>query len=451
MRKLAIVLLLVAACTKKQDQCETNADCTDPAFPFCDVDGSFPASGGDKDVCTIEPTDCPVDVCGCTAGSATCGSDGTLTVCNADGMSVTTTMCATGCELPAATCRTIVPSNGLGPALAASASAPAISIPSGATIDTDTGDVLGSDSSLLPYSTTLVAQPSGPTIRVFAGAMVTVGDVTISGSNGIAFVSYGALTVGSVSANASGIVGGPGSISMGACVGDEEEADGSDVGIIAFGAGGGGNATLGGSGGGRNGPGEPGGSDIGGFTPLSGGCAGGGTEFPTDEDQDPDFGGGGGGAIQLVSNTSVEVDGIISVGGGGGQQNSGGGAGGLVIVEAPAITLGPQGGIVANGGGGGGDCPGADATPDLVPGAGGSGGDACDSPVPAFAGGAGATALVPPAPGSIVQQQVIEHSMYGGGGGAVGRCRLATLDGTYKSTSSVLLSVALTTDVIVTQ
>jgi hypothetical protein len=202
------------------------------------------------------------------------------------------------------------------------------------------------------------------------------------------------------------------------------------------------------AGGGRNDPGEAGGSALGGFTPLEGGCAGGGTTF---EDLDPDFGGGGGGAVQIASNTSVAIDGIIHVGGGGGQTNSGGGAGGLVIVEAPTLTLGEQGGIAANGGGGGGECPGDDATPDAMQAAGGSADGGCDSPEMTFAGGSGATEVLPAVTGTIQQSQVVEHVMFGGGGGAVGRAHLSTLDSTYTSSGSTLLTVTITSDMVVTQ
>jgi len=449
MNKLAVVLVMVSACTKKVDQCTSNADCMDPAFPFCDVDGSFPASGGDKNVCTITPMDCPVDVCGCTAGSATCGSDGTLSVCNADGVSVTTTTCAAGCELPAATCRTIVASNGLGPALASAASAPAISIPSGATINTDTGSVLDGNMLPLTFATTLVAQASGPSIRVFLGTTVTVGDVSISGSDAIAFVGDGPVTVGNLDAAGSGATAGPGAVTSGDCVGALEMAAGSDIGVIAFGAGGGGNATAGAAGGGRQAPGEPGGVAVAGFPALAGGCAGGGTTFP-DADFDPDFGGGGGGAIQIVSNTHVSITGMINLGGGGGQQNSGGGAGGLLIVEAPTVAMTGSGGVAANGGGGGGACAGADATADNTPAMGGSG-SGCTAPTTTLPGGSGATTISPPQSGTITQSPVVVHDMYGGGGGAVGRARISTLDGTFASAGSTLLSAVITSDTVVTQ
>ncbi|HEX4449210.1 MAG TPA: hypothetical protein VH143_00005, partial [Kofleriaceae bacterium] len=310
MRKLAIVLLLMAACTKKQDQCETNADCTDPAYPFCDVDGSFPASGGDKDVCTIMPTDCPVDVCGCTAGAATCGSDGTLTVCNDDGMSVTTTMCATGCELPAATCKTIVPSNGLGSALGIASTAPDITLSSGTTIDTDTGAVTDDTGTAISLTSIIVQQPStedASDIRVFIGHSFTIGSTTVTGANALAFVSDGAIEIaGSLTAVASNFQAGPGA---------QTDSEAACAGFSALrSSGGGGNDTAGGSGGGIR-EGAQGGDAVSGFA-LIGGCEGGPINFGSAANPQVADGGAGGGAIQLVSSTSITLGGVINVGGG---------------------------------------------------------------------------------------------------------------------------------------
>jgi|SRR6185312_11309480 len=47
--KLLELLLLgaiaVGGCTNRADQCNSNADCTDPAYPFCDVNGGSGAAG----------------------------------------------------------------------------------------------------------------------------------------------------------------------------------------------------------------------------------------------------------------------------------------------------------------------------------------------------------------------------------------------------------------------
>lgn len=451
MYKLAVVLVLVVGCTKKADQCTSNADCSDPAYPFCDVNGAFPASGGSKNVCTITPTDCPVETCGCTAGSATCGSDGTLAVCNADGMSVTTTSCALGCELPAATCKAVIPSNGLGSAFAGAGDAAAIDIPDGSTIDTDSGVVLDANGQAVAVASSLVMQSSGVPIRVFAGMTVSVGTVSIVGADPVAFVSAGAMMIGNIDAAAytapgSGDAGsgGPGAVTMGDCVGSSV-----DPRVGGPGGGGGGDATAGGSGGGYKGS-TPGGLAATGFDLLVGGCSGGGATYA---DLSYSLGGGGGGAIQLVSGSQLTLNGVIDVGGGGGEEDSGGGAGGMVIIEAPMLAIASTGGIAANGGGGGGICNGANGPVDMSPalgGLGGSDGSACGSDG-VFPGGAGGTATLQPGPGDIEDGPVNPPFFKGGGGGAVGRARIETLDGTYMSSTSSVVSVVITTDMLVLQ
>ncbi len=91
------------------------------------------------------------------------------------------------------------------------------------------------------------------------------------------------------------------------------------------------------------------------LVPLYGGCgggAGGGTKYIK-----AGYGAGGGGAIQIASNTTITVNGIIWAPGGGGGGSpqggggGGGGSGGAILLEAPAI--GVSGIIAANGGGGG--------------------------------------------------------------------------------------------------
>src|SRR6185312_15057638 len=111
--KIAAVLWGVVAsaslsCTKHADGCQSNADCTDPAYPFCDVNGAYAPSNGATNICTITPPDCPADVCGCAPGAATCGSN-QLTTCNADGMSTTTTTCLLGCSGNGVSCATFTP------------------------------------------------------------------------------------------------------------------------------------------------------------------------------------------------------------------------------------------------------------------------------------------------------------------------------------------------------
>jgi hypothetical protein len=80
------VLALVVGCTKPNPASTcSNGTCSDPAFPFCDVDGAI---GGEPNTCIAVS---------CTAGSAaTCRSDGAL-ICNATGDNYDVTACPAGC------------------------------------------------------------------------------------------------------------------------------------------------------------------------------------------------------------------------------------------------------------------------------------------------------------------------------------------------------------------
>ena len=399
MRKLAIVLVLLAACTKKEDQCTSNADCTDPAYPFCDVDGQYPESGGSKNVCTIVPPECPVSQCGCEAGATTCGSDNMLTVCDPDGMSATQTACGLGCEVSGTACKTFTPSNGLEPALASAATQPALVIASGSTIDTDSGGITDVDGNVLTAESTLVAQTGTP-IRVFAAQSFVLGSITVTGAHALALVASGDVAInGEARRDGDESVGGPGAnVGSDACTGSGATNDGN----VDTGAGGAGGATTGAPGGGHDVMGHAGGAPVTGFDTLVGGCAGGSVTF-TDGVTPVQPGGAGGGAIQIVSASSVHLSGVISVGGGGGGPAAGGGGGGLVVIETPVLTMDATGGIAANGGGGGGGCNGTDATPDLVPAPGGTFGSSC-LPKYLSAGGSGATEVSAPTGGGIDMQ-----------------------------------------------
>src|SRR5690606_35784173 len=90
MRALAVVALTICACTEKNpDFCASDEDCAGTPMPFCDVNGEFPESNGSNHICIPTPADCPVERCGCVAGTAlacdldelvVCGEDGTSTV-----------------------------------------------------------------------------------------------------------------------------------------------------------------------------------------------------------------------------------------------------------------------------------------------------------------------------------------------------------------------------------
>ncbi|HEY1546859.1 MAG TPA: hypothetical protein VGG28_03530 [Kofleriaceae bacterium] len=477
------------SCTKHVDGCDSNTDCTNPAYPFCDVNGAYPPSDGTKNICTIVPPDCPVDQCGCQPGAASCGSDQIVT-CNADGSSETTTSCALGCGSDGLTCASFTPSNGLGPILTQAGSAADFVVPTGATIDTTTCQISMSGATILSGS--LVAQSAGK-ICAFAALDFTIGDVSASGLYPLAFVAASDITVsGVLDAGGKNTTQGPGAQPIGSqCDGGEVYSTKCNAGevpqalVCSEGAGGGGGATAGGSGATdtyiatvASNPGSTSGGAIvaAQFSPLMGGCSGGsGSDTITNPQgtilgfvSDP--GGAGGGAVQLVSGTSIELVGIVNVGGGGGAaigsaigsdgatvyydyQSTGGGAGGAVVIETPALTIGPGGGYAANGGGGAGcGVSGTDGTPDATPAPGGtSGALACQTTGLLLVGGTGGTASVLPA---ILDYEAraantTNQDLFGAGGGSVGSVRIATRTGSFTAGASIQSAIT-TAEALVT-
>jgi hypothetical protein len=423
-RACVVALIAVWGCTKRANYCASDADCTDPAYPFCDVDGQYAPSNGVANTCTIIPPDCPVDRCGCSPSVATCGS-GVLQTCNADGMSVAMETCALGCGSNGMSCATFVPSNNLEAALASAASAAAVDIPDGATIDTDTGTIAGTD------VTSTIITVQNQSIRVFAAPSWMLPNLRAAGTLPVAFVATGAIELqGVVDLSSRAATGdGAGADTNVACHGGEVEG--------FAGAGGGGGATTGGSGGGANVGyvGGVGGDVATGFSPLLGGCSGGMSGGPA---------GDGGGGIQLVSATSVTIAGYIDVSGAGAGSSAGGGAGGMVIIESPLVVI-ASGGIVANGGGGGGGCgtSGADGGNGETPAVGGT----CSDPT--RSGGNGGTDTAAAEPGGNGAAGGSTGVAYGGGGGAIGRARIATGTGSYQQAAGVVMSIAVTTDTLV--
>jgi hypothetical protein len=415
-----VVLVGLAACgSEKVNQCDKDSDCTNIAYPFCDVNGEYSPSGGESHVCTVTPADCPVERCGCSPGATTCSGDA-LTVCDTDGTSTTMETCALGCGTTDR-CFTFQPMNGLGPALLAAANEPDIVVPDKARINTDTGAVTDSANVTVQIATLVVNQTNGPDIRVFFARSLDISDAVVTGGKALAFVAPGKITMrGVVDASANAATPGPGAQNSGPCVGAEDASVNT--------AGGGGNATSGGQGVSTNGL-VNGGAAQTSFEPLMGGCCGG------------IDGGAGGGAVQIDSLVSVELfgltnnrRGLLDVGGGGDHQGHfGGGAGGTVVVEAPTVII--SGAVTANGGGGGGSGPGSDATEDGVPAPGGYSGQLI------FYGGSGGTRT----------QAAGDGLNSGGGGGAVGRLFVRTLDGNFDMSSDSLISAVATMGMLTKQ
>ena len=421
-----LVAVSTAACTKTVNQCEVDSNCKNVAYPFCDVNGEYPSSGGVMNVCTIVPANCPVERCGCQPGAATCDQD-QLVVCDPSGTSTTSTTCSVGCADSKNHCQTFTPSNGLETAFAGASGQPDVVIPDGATIDTGTGFITGS-AGLVTVASVIVPQPSGD-IRVYIAKSFSFKNAKITGTKAVAFVAAGDITIsGLVDASAAAATGGPG----------QQLAPAGCCGTFSTSGGGGGNLTAGGVGEYRdvsNGPetAAAAGTQQATLAPLVGGCAGGGSDTGSSS------GGAGGGAVQMVAGGTLTIDatGFVDLGGGGGRLTAGGGSGGNLIIEAPSVVI--DGGVAANGGAGG--CPsavGEDGHPAAAFAQGG-----CHVSVTSYAfGGRGGTALLTPGPGNTGFNNNLTTGGYGGGG-AVGQLRLRSRDGTYAMGTTTVLSVAV--------
>lgn len=415
-------MVLVAGCSEKANQCSADSDCKDIAYPFCDVDGQFSASGGEHNVCTIVPSDCPVERCGCKPGASACDGD-QHTTCSTDGKSEETETCILGCVAAGDRCATFKASNGLDTAMTAALGMPAAVVSQNISIDTDAC----APSIPIDASSQIIAQTSAPGICAFIAGSFDLEGVVATGERALAFVSPGKIVMRGLIDGAArkrfmgSLNDGPGAVLVGACV--------------AQGTGGGGNATNGSVGYnfGTSIPiASPGGLAETNFSPLIGGCPGGVITSGA---------GGGGGALQIVSMTSIELTatGLLSFGGAGGTAAFGGGSGGTIVFEAPQVSV--AGSVAANGGGGSVrdlSCvaEGSDATPDNTPAPG-----AINCTSASGHGGAGGTGSHTPEDGSFGGS---------GGGGAVGRILIRTADGTFSGPGTVF-SVVATMDTLVKQ
>jgi hypothetical protein len=336
-----------------------------------------------------------------------------------------------------------VPSNGLGPSLAESRHQSDIVLLAGTRIDTDLGIIQDANGTTVPVKTALVTQVGGPEIRVFEAKSFAIADTTVQGSKPIALVAAGAITLtGRFLIRGHGVTGAAGALYSGACVGNTAKQNPGDCSTPnSFGTGGGGNFQKGGVGGVNVFTNA--GAAITSSSPLVGGCAG-GSQLDMNE-AIVARGGGGGGGLQLVSSTSISLrdQGLVDLGGAGGQSTTGGGSGGTLILEAPAVSItGPATGVVANGGAGGG-CgkTGPDGSSDKSSAL----GPACQY----YFGGNGGTGATAPGNGCVTPVDGCSAAecpvVYGGGGGSVGRMRIATTNGTYATSGNPIFSVHIDT------
>lgn len=394
----------------------------------------------------------------CTGASVECADATVLRTCTAPGVPVVDRTCNWGC-ISAGTphCGQLTPTTGAVPAdeVVSFAGLGDADFVTGIIVNTSTGqigttanpDAIHDNNVGIHNGVDYQEYGANPGVTVFRfRKLIVSGNITIVGDRAVAFVADQEITISGVidargpctkTGQTAGIAG------PGGFAGGPQKANGLGTG---GGAGGGNDNTKGGGGAGHGSTGGAGGNGGGaagiaynaGITALFGGSGGGGGGGGGGNTQP---GGGGGGGIQIISNKSITISaGGINAGGCGGfsttgpDSGAGGGAGGLIILEAPAVAL--AGALAVNGGGGGGG-PGAAMTQgengklSRSPAVGALGGDG-------LGGAGGAGALLIGTPGTFGTKS-------GGGGGAVGRIRISTRDGTrFTQEASAVMSPNLT-------
>lgn len=403
MRFVALLTLTVAACGF-------------PKLPNGEGSGTADAPAAGDSIGTV-----------CAASTPLRCEGNTLVSCNSDGTAEVQQTCNLRCDAATLACENkVAPSNGYAPQLDAAAGEPNISITTNTSfiVTTDYNATAGTVKvGSQQVKATVVPGTNGAqdvlvlsvgSLSVAAGVTLRIEDES-GNARHVAIMSAGDVSIaGTIYKGATGLTSG-----NDPCTGLASNAAGADNDVP--GGGGGGYGGAGAKGGGILTVASPtnGGSATGNVTlvPLRGGCWGGATAFGG--------GGNGGGAIQITSATKITVPagGAIGAPGYGGYVNGGGGAGGGILLEAPTVTI--AGGAYANGGSGGcGSFTGADSSNgDLTttPAPGGP----CDNGQYGGNGGAGTTA---PTDGETLSNTAGTKQYAGGGGGAVGRIRINTLD-----------------------
>lgn len=398
-----------AACTKANPVSCLDGHCSDPALPFCDVDGTLSGTAG---TCVAVS---------CTPGEfLECREDRALS-CSTSGDTYDMLACKYGCGDDAAGCLPcpltpkecapqIIPKY-LPEICNNPASAAALTIGAATTLNTsDDASCNGG----------VVAQTNAPDICVLRYDTVTIErnhTLTVTGSRALAIVADGQLLVdGVLDLSANGHQNGPGGGFL------QSGLAGGGAGFKTAGANGG-TATL--DGGANNGGAATENPAL--HTELAGG-----TSTPQGLFSDSSSGGAGGAATLISCRGAVSILGVVDAGGGGGSGAfystfftalaGGGGSGGHVVLQGMTVMVTGQ--VYANGGGGGG---GAGTSRQM----GGPGGDGSRSATSASAGGTsttgggnggqGGTATSLPTVGKMPSAtDVYALSTSGGGGASVG-------------------------------
>jgi len=373
------------------------------------------------------------------------------------------------CDLNRTQCRyDVIPSNGIDPGWFGEAQAK-LSPTEDLVIDTDLGTVTTAVSkqplSDVSYHQVAEVDCGGGWkvgMGVFGWKQINIPDgvrVRFTGSRAAALIASGPIEIeglldlrGGLSECSDPSCAGPGGFVGGSLHRTTLQGSGPGGGVLGFGGGSGVGEEAGGGGGGACGVGGKGGDAgidmyLGGnggpaylkseLVPLCGGSGGGSGGIGKSTIDPGQRGGGGGGAIQIVSQVSVSIRSSadtpsgIQAGGGGGQPDQdsnfndgggGGGSGGAILIEAPSISIGAGAVVAVNGGGGAGGFNETMKTNAGQPGllsstlaAGGMG---------TCSGGSGGAGSMPN--GSAASGMPRDGGA--GGGGAVGRIRLNSLD-----------------------
>jgi hypothetical protein len=492
-------LLCLVGCTKKNPAAVCHdGTCIDPAYPYCDVDGTVGgepgtciavscspnqfaacrgtdtalqcnASGGNYDVVQC-PLGCDKAAGGCRLcqpGQTVC-TNGVTQTCDASGAIVSSQSCPLGCFEDQPRCRDIDPSNGLAMYLDMVTDPPDVNLSGMAysVIDTMAGTITSGDSNVpLTVPTFLKSAPAGGVdVRVFIVRKLHIdGTAQVYGTltNALSGPALAIVATGDISIDGNLIVNGSAGTSLDtSCAGGKGFESDDGMRGITVASGGGGFATPGAAGGfvtgGPRNPG-PGGGACGNASliPLRGGGPAGGID--DDNGEVSHFGAPGGGAVQLSSRTKITVSGIVASDGGSGFDRAGaygvaiygGGSGGAILLEAPQVVLGAAGALYVRGMAGQANGPGFEVAYDgnPIPGApcsAGAGG-ACG------AGGAGASPGFSSQPGSGAIDNGAQVVSSGGGGGGFGRIRINSPDATYTKSNSTIEAGSLTTGTLLTR
>jgi hypothetical protein len=460
--------------------------CRDPAHPFCDVGGEIGGApltcvavacapgelaacradteltcntfGTGYDVIQCERGCDPVAGCRVCQPNQTVCANGRVQTCDATGAITSSETCPLGCFEDQPRCRNIDASNDLSRYLGMVTDPPDIDL-TDVIFDTGTGTVQQGSTRLVFPSFLISSATDGiPPIRVFVANHVHLKDVTSHSTTlnaALAIIAHHDIMIegrARIDSTAGSVVLASCAPEAGQYFDDQNTIHGVRQVSIA-GDGGGSHATDGSSGGDVDAQGQPlgAGGGLGGrasgtdsLVPLRGGCI-------------------GAGALQISSNTSVTINGVIDARGADGlparargskSPNGGGGAGGGILIEAPSVTLGPAARLIAKGGAGAANASDIGMTP------------ANDETTPAIGwrcapadpfcgnGGDGASVGIAATAGATIPYSILDGALVlsaGGGGGGMGRVRINTRDGAYTKSSTTVEAAALTTGVIKTR